>query len=134
RIGEDQPEDTASAAARLVEERRSVRLRELTGEKQSQTGAASAAVERVEDALGVLRRHARPPVGDLQERACARRHAPISYLDTLSGVVPCGVLERVVAQVPDDLPQLVRVDTHVDVRRTSIRDQPRAGKLHGLTE
>src|SRR2546430_16671856 len=111
-----QPEDAAAAPARLIEERRSVRLGQLTGQEQSETRAASAAVKRLENALHVLGCHARPAVGDLQERACARGHAPIADLDALSEVALRVVLQCVVAEIPDDLPQLVRIDAHLDVR------------------
>src|SRR5437879_907264 len=69
RVGEHQPEHAAAAPARLIEERRSVRLGQLTGQEQPETRAASAAVKRLENALYVLGCHARPAVGDFQERA-----------------------------------------------------------------
>src|SRR5207248_11224587 len=71
--------------------------------------------------LHVLGCHAGTPVGDLQERACARGHAPIAYLDALSEVVLRGVLQCVVAQIPDDQPQLVRIDARSEEHTSELQ-------------
>ncbi len=61
RIGEHQPEETAAARARLVEERGAVGLGELAREEQPEPRAACPArEERLEDALGDLRADAAP--------------------------------------------------------------------------
>ena len=99
--------------ARLIEERRAVALRQLAGEKQPEARAAPAAVERLEDPLGVLGRYAAAAIGDLAETgAHAARHAAVAYLDRPVRAVADRVLERVLAQVPDDLAQLVGIDAH----------------------
>src|SRR5207249_9505028 len=134
RVREDESENTAAADARLVEERRSLGLRQLAGEEQPEAGAAAATVERLEDALGVLGRDARPPVGDFQERAGVRDHPAISYLDAAVGVVLRGMLERVVTQVPEDLAQLVGIDAHLDIGPGAADGEAGARPLHGLAE
>src|SRR5207253_9399667 len=125
---------TAPTWPRLVEQSRAVRLRELAGEEQPEAGAAAATVERLEDALGVLGRDARPAVGDFQERAGVRDHPAISYLDGAVGVVLRGMLERVITQVPQDLPQLVGIDAHLDVGVGPADGEAGAWPLHGLAE
>jgi len=75
-----------------------------------------------------------PAVGDFQERARVRDHPAISYLDAALGVVLHGVLERVITQVPEDLPQLVRIDPHLDLGIGPTDGESGAWPLHGLAE
>src|SRR5207244_1539722 len=50
------------------------------------------------------------------------------------GLVLRGMLERVVTQVPEDLPQLVGIDAHLDVGAGAAYGEPGARPLHGLAE
>src|SRR4029077_11510557 len=127
------PENATAARARLVQQRRAVGLRELTREEQAEARAAPGAEERLEDALDDLGSHSLPAIGDLEIGAGVGGHAAVSYLDRTRGVVTHRVLQGVVAQVPQDLPQLVRIRTHLEVVGTA-QDQPRSRELHGGAE
>src|SRR6202008_2334577 len=95
--------------------------------------AAPRAEKRLEDALGDLGSYPLPAVRDLEKRARVARHVAISYLDGPIRVVEHCVLDRVLAQVPQDLPQLVGVRAHLEVVGTADRE-PRARELHGVAE
>ena len=62
-------------------------------------------------------------IGYLEERARDSAHAPVADLDALRAVIPDRVLERVLTEVPDDLPQLVRIGPHLQLlsRKSSTR-------------
>ena len=116
RIGEHQPEHAAAARAWFVQQRRAVALRQLARQKQAEPAAAAAAIERLKDALRVLQCDAGATIGDFQKGARRTAHAAAAQLDRQGFVASDGMLNGVLAQVPDDLPQLIGVDAHLDVR------------------
>src|SRR5450631_2566236 len=116
RVGEHQAEDTAAAGSRLVQKRRAIGLRKLTREEETQTRTAVAAREEwLEDAFMILRRHPRTAIGDLKIRSQTGAQAAIADFDRRSGGPRRRVPQHVVAQIPDHLPQLTRIDTHVEL-------------------
>src|SRR4029077_15267199 len=132
-VRKHQPEDAATTGARLVEQRRAVGLRELARQEEAEPRASPGAEERLENALRDLGFHSLAAIGNLEERAGVCGHASVSYLDGPRGVAQYGVLDGVVAQVPQDLPQLIGIRAHLEVGRAADR-QPCARELHGVAE
>src|SRR5581483_11618480 len=77
-VCEYQPENTAAALTRLVQQRGAIGLSQLPREKQSQPGTPAAAEERLENPLHKLGRYPGSAIRNLEEGARVRTQAPIS--------------------------------------------------------
>ena len=83
----------------------------------------AAGEERLEDALGVRRRDARAAIQHLEERPVRGGDAAGAHLDWRHRRRRAAVLQRVLAQIPQQLVQVRGIDAHVEVvrRRSSMR-------------
>src|SRR5882757_2479240 len=117
RVAEDDPEDAAVAAARLVEQHGTVQLAQFPCDEEAKTGAALAPREKgLENAVGRLGIDARPPVRDFEIGTVAGIEPAQADLEADS-IAGFAVLHRVVAKVPHHLVQVARVNADLEVAR-----------------
>src|SRR6185312_4477612 len=138
RICEYQPKNAAAAVTRLIEQRGAIGLGQLPGQKETQSRSPATGEEGLEDAVNVLPLHPWAPVRHLEIGAAVRRQASATHLDRRVGAgglaVRVSVPHRILAEIPHDLPQLARIEAHLDLGSRAAHPQPLARPLHGLTE
>src|SRR5262245_48925401 len=124
RVREHYAELAAAARPRVVAQRRAVALGELPRDIESEARAAGLPrEERLEDLVHVARPDARAAIGDLEKGPTRGFDVAAAELDRDRAGRRARVLDRVVAQVPDDLMQVRRVHLGLDVdRRARYRD------------
>src|SRR6185295_2628822 len=104
RIGEHYAELAAATRPRVVTERRAVALGELPRDIEAETRPAGLPrEERLEDLVDVARLDTRSPVTDLEEGSARGLDIAAADLDRDCAGRRARVLDRVVAEIPDDL-------------------------------
>src|ERR1700730_6411247 len=96
----------------LVQQSSAICLGKLASQEQTETCSASATEKRLKDAFRVFWVYARPAVHHLEEGPSTRAESAVPDLYDLARAVRRPVLESVLAQIPDNLAQLGRVNAH----------------------
>ena len=115
-IGKYDTKDTASTGPVKVKQRRAIQFAQLARYIQPKPGAARARrKERLEDLVGGRLIHAQPAVQHFDIRSPLALHAASLNLDhDAAGFA--GVLDRVVAEIPQHLAQMAAVHADLEVR------------------
>ena len=123
RIGEHDAENATAAGPRLVEQqwRRCVWQSSREMKRPRPVPPAPAREERLEDSLGVLGSMPWPRSATSRNGRPRGSRRPMRSSTAIAPAAALAVLDRVVAQVPEDLVQVRRVDTAL--RRRASRDE-----------